>query len=356
MKKVLYLSNIEVPYRVRFFNGLAKYCDLTVLYERKTSANRNGKWAGSEEIQYKAKYLHGIQIGAESAFSLGILKEIFAGYDVIIVGCYNSPAQMLAILAMRLLRKPYIINLDGEPFLHGSGLKTKLKRFFLSGARKYLVAGEKSARSIKEIAGGKEIIPYYFSSLSNCEIREHAATECRRNDTVLVVGQYFDYKGMDVALEAARLDRSLLCKFVGMGSRMEQFLEDFNGKIPENAEIIPFLQKQELEEEYRNCAMLVLPSRQECWGLVINEAASFGMPLVSTWGSGAAVEFLSEDYPQFLAKPGDAADLLRGIHDCLKQSNPAEYQRFLLEKSKNYTIEESIRAHLRACAIQTGER
>ena len=33
-KKVLYISNIQVPYRVRFFNLLAEKCDLTVLYER----------------------------------------------------------------------------------------------------------------------------------------------------------------------------------------------------------------------------------------------------------------------------------------------------------------------------------
>ena len=36
-KKILYISNIEVPYRVSFFNEFAKHCDLTVLYERKKS-------------------------------------------------------------------------------------------------------------------------------------------------------------------------------------------------------------------------------------------------------------------------------------------------------------------------------
>lgn len=351
MKKVLYLSNIEVPYRVRFFNELAQYCDLTVLYERELSSNRNAQWAKSEEIKYRAKYLQGIKIAGESAFSFGVLKEIFVEYDVIIVGCYNSPVQMMAILAMRLMRKPYIINLDGEPFLGGTGIKAKLKRFFLSGAQKYLVAGEKSAQSVKEIAGKKEIIPYYFSSLSEQEVREHAkaASEYKRGNTILVVGQYFDYKGMDLALEAARLDLSLRYKFVGMGSRTEQFLKDFEGRIPNNVEIIPFLQKQDLEKEYQSCAMLALPSRQECWGLVINEAASFGMPIISTWGSGAAVEFLADDYPQFLAKPGDPEDLLRCIQCCHSQKARAGYQVHLLKKAAEHTIEKSVQAHLRAC-------
>ena len=41
MKRILYLTNIQVPYRVRFFNELSKKCDLTVLYERSQSGNRN---------------------------------------------------------------------------------------------------------------------------------------------------------------------------------------------------------------------------------------------------------------------------------------------------------------------------
>ena len=77
MKKVLYLTNIEVPYRVRFFNELAKHCDLTVLYERERSANRNQAWAGSVLRNFRVKHLNGWKIGNENTFSLSIFKEIF---------------------------------------------------------------------------------------------------------------------------------------------------------------------------------------------------------------------------------------------------------------------------------------
>ena len=346
MKKVLYITNIESPYRVRFFNELAKHCDLTVLYEREKSANRNAEWARSEQSDYRKKYLNGISVKDENAFSFGIFKGILNGYDHIIVGCYNSPVQMMAILVMRLLRIPYMLNLDGEPFLNGNSIKAKLKHFFICGAEAYLVAGEKSAESLRAVVGEKSVIPYYFSSLSDAEIASNAEyANKERNNTILVVGQYFDYKGMDVALETARLDESLCYKFVGMGSRTEQFLQDFAGEIPPNVEIVPFLQKADLEREYQICRMLVLPSRQECWGLVVNEAASFGTPIVSTWGSGAAVEFLADEYPQFLAQPGDAEDLLRCIRDCL-ENELAEHRNYLINISKRYSIENSVRKHI----------
>ncbi len=357
MKKVLYLSNIEVPYRVRFFNELAKHCDLTVLYERKRSSNRDAVWAKSEQQACKKKYLKGIPIGRESAFSLGILREVFSGYDEVIVGCYNSPVELMALFAMKLFGKPYIVNIDGEPFLKAPTFKNRIKRFVLRGASKYVIAGEKAKESLKVVSGDSPITTYQFSSLSEQEVTAHReAAHEQRNDTVLVVGQYLGVKGIDVALEAARMDPDHRYKLVGMGNRTEQFLQDFTGRIPENVEIIPFLQKAELEKEYRTCAMLVLPSRQECWGLVVNEAASFGMPVISTWGSGSAVEFLADDYPQLLAKPGDAEDLLRCINCFREMEDKEAYARFLLKTVERFTIEENVQSHLRLLRICEEER
>lgn len=345
--RVLYLTNIEVPYRVRFFNELAKHCDLTVLYERGASSNRDSAWAGSERRAFQAQFLRGISVGNENAFSLGIFKWIFGGYDAIVVGCFNSPVQLLALLVMRLFRLPCFVNSDGEAFLSGSGWKARLKRFLLSGAKGYFAAGEQSARTMSE-ALKREVTPYWFSSLSDGEVEANAQRTCKRENVLLVVGQYFDYKGMDVALAAARKDPSIRYRFVGMGKRTEQFLAEQLPQPLPNVEVIPFLQKQELERAYQTCAAVVLPSRQECWGLVINEAASFGTPIVSTWGSGAAVEFLGKAYPQFLALPGDAADLYAKIRAfrAMDGEERGAYSRYLLEKSKSYSIEKGVAAHM----------
>lgn len=117
-----------------------------------------------------------------------------------------------------------------------------------------------------------------------------------------------------------------------------------------NVEIIPFLQPEELYKCYQECSFFVLPSIQECWGLVVNEAASFGTPIISTWGSGAAVEFLADKYPQYLAQPGDAQSLRDAILHYQNSSDEekSEYSKNLIEKSKNYNIEESVRRHLKA--------
>lgn len=352
MKKILYVSNIEVPYRVRFFNEFSKCCELTVVYTRKRSSSRDEKWSTSEEQNYNISYLKGIRFGAEDGFSLGIIRHIFnKKYDSVIFGCYNSPTQMLAILLMRLFKKPYILSTDGEVFISGSGIKTKLKRFFLGGAQKYLTAGEKSGDSIRQAVGDKPIIPYYFSSMNKNDLQSNSQIANKGKGKVLVVSQYLDVKGIDLVVEAAKMDNLIEYKIIGTGNRTEQFIEKYAVNTVENIEVIPFLQKKDLEEEYKQCSLFVLPSRQECWGLVINEAASFGVPIVSTWGSGAAVEFLSDEYSCYLAEAGNGADLYNKIKAALNDDKIDVYSQYLIRKSAMYSIEQGVQAHCKACEI-----
>ena len=344
-KRVLYVTNIPAPYRGRFFGELAKNWDLTVVYERQRGATRDKSWGPTEGASYRTVTLRGIPVGNEGSFAPGILRELQKSYDGILVGCYNTPTQMLAILALRLWKKSYFLNFDGEPFLMPGEWKTPVKKFFLRGAKGYLAGGEQAAESLRKVVAAP-VMPYYFSSLSEAELKERRGTAGERGKEILVVAQYLPCKGLDAALEAARMDGDLSWHFVGMGERMEDFLKDYAGKIPENVRMTPFLQKEDLEWAYQSCAVLVLPSRRECWGLVIQEAASFATPIVSTWGSGAAVEFLSERYPQYLAKPGDGADLYRCVKGLLSEDRE-DYGRFLQEKAAGYSIEKGVQAHLR---------
>jgi glycosyltransferase involved in cell wall biosynthesis len=61
-------------------------------------------------------------------------------------------------------------------------------------------------------------------------LEEYGKQNTNREDFVLVVGQYFDYKGLDVAVEAARQMTEVQFLFVGMGYKTEQFNLDFEIK------------------------------------------------------------------------------------------------------------------------------
>lgn len=347
MKSVLYITVKEVPYKTRLFNALSESYDLTVAYEYESLGARNAKWARSEEQYHKRLYL------AEHPSFWGMLKALvriiwisLKPWDVIVVGCFNTKVEMCLMLFLRMVHKSYVLNLDGESYFECRSIKNMIKRFFVKGARAYLVAGEKSAANLRKVVGKTTFIkPYYFSSLDQKEIDENGKSSAKRENFVLVIGQYFDYKGMDVALQCARMDTSIQYKFVGMGERLSLFQRKYGCSSLSNVDFIGFMQKKELSEQYEKCKCFLLPSRKECWGLVINEAASFGTPIVSTYGSGAAVEFLSDEYPQYLAVPGDATSLLECLKACLEADN-IRYGKYLKGKSRKYSIENMLRAHV----------
>ncbi len=346
MKKVLYISNIEVPYRTEFFNQLSQKCDLTVLYERKNSANRNSSWTSSVKAKYNIKYLRGIKIKNEFSFGIGIIKYIFSrNFDKIIFGCFNSPTQLLAMLLLRLFKKEYILNIDGDYFVDGTSFKKKIKRLLLKGATKYLVAGKSVKEKLSKHIDESIIIPYYFSSLSHDEIIKNSKRiNENKNNKVIVVGQYFDYKGLDVALEVASRDNKIKYKFIGAGNRSSLLIKKVDELKLDNVEVVPFLQKEDLFKEYQNCFMTLLPSKKECWGLVINESSSFGCPIISTNGSGAAVEFLEKGYEKFLCESNDANSIYMAISLLrdMTADEIKEYKDFLISKSSEYYIEKNV--------------
>ena len=66
-----------------------------------------------------------------------------------------------------------------------------------------------------------------------------------------------------------------------------------------------FVQYQQLPALYQSAGAFVHPARQEPWGLVVNEAAAAGRPLIVGRRVGAARELVREGQNGFLIDPED---------------------------------------------------
>lgn len=343
--RVLYLTNIHNPYRDKFFEELGRRCELTVLFERHTDSHRDASWFdGARANSYREVFLP----DKEGRLRPRTMLSMLGGEHLVVVGCYNEPRQMAAIAHLRSKGIPYVVNLDG-PLFDTPLPKRIVRDWVLRGADAYLVAGGRSASSLRGVAQNAPVVAYPFSSLTAAQIAKAVSSDVKRDPClVLSVGQFEPYKGLDVLLSAAQELSHLQFRVIGAGARNDELKQLADNMGVTNVETIPFLSPDELTYEYERASLFVLPSRQECWGLVINEAASHGTPLVSTWGSGAAVEFLSGAYPQFLAEPDDSGSLANSIRAALSLGPQAqsEYSSFLRQKASEYTIEAMVDAHM----------
>ncbi len=131
------------------------------------------------------------------------------------------------------------------------------------------------------------VVPYG----ANLEAPEREATLAERPDgplKLLFIGVNWERKGGAIAIEA--LD-ALTAR--GVDAEMTVI-----GCIPPeetlrpNVTVIPFLdknhpgQRQQISDQYLSADFLVLPTRQECFGIVFCEAAAHGVPSITTATGG----------------------------------------------------------------------
>jgi glycosyltransferase involved in cell wall biosynthesis len=76
-------------------------------------------------------------------------------------------------------------------------------------------------------------------------------------------------------------------------------------RVADTVHWLGFVQYEQLPAIYRAAGVFVHPARQEPWGLVVNEAAAAGLPLVVGRRVGAACELVRHGVNGFLIDPDD---------------------------------------------------
>ena len=140
-----------------------------------------------------------------------------------------------------------------------------------------------------------------------CEIRRRLGLDDRM--VVLSVGRNAYIKGFDILVKAIKQIPKTILVLVGDGASdalVERIIEEH--QLEERVKKVPFLQQDELAEHYAAADVFTLMSRQEPWGLVINEAMHFGLPIVASDAVGAVDDLVKDN--GFIVPAGDV-DALR---------------------------------------------
>jgi glycosyltransferase involved in cell wall biosynthesis len=178
----------------------------------------------------------------------------------------------------------------------------------------------------------------------------------------LYVGRLSPEKGLDDLLEAfyklytthpkARLD------LVGSGSLAEQ-LQRRAAQLG-MAEAISFLGVKSLDdisELFLKCTALVLPSRSEPWGLVVNESLSYGCPVIVSSACGCVPDLVLDGLTGYSFEVGNV-DALHEALVSVKQFSVSRkaVARKCLAVIANYTPERSATQILDGCLRMAGDK
>ena len=327
--RVTVVSPEPTPYRSPLFDRLAARpeLDLTVIYAASTVADR--PW--SVVPQHPNTFLRGVSIpGARHLLRHGYpvtpgvtraLRE--AQPHTVVVSGWSTFASQVAIAWSRAHRIPYILHVESHDLEPRAGWRRAVKGAIvpriLHGASSVLVVGSAARESMIARGARSERVGVFANTIDVPAWTERAAelsakraegralTGLTDDDiVVLVVGRLVPEKGLDTLARAiaATNDERLFLRVAGSGPELDSLTDllvdlgvrwQIEGELPEDA----------LSKHYVEADIFALLSRHEPWGVVVNEAAASGLPLVLSERVGAGRDLLVEGENGFVIPADD---------------------------------------------------
>jgi glycosyltransferase involved in cell wall biosynthesis len=314
MTRVTVVSPEPTPYRAPLFDRIAARpeIDLTVVYAARTVAGRT--W--SVEPQHRHVFLRGINLPThrllrhDYPLTPEILRVLHQSQPqvVAVTGWSTFPSQA-AIAWCRARRIPYLLFVESHDLGPHAGWRRAVKDAvvppIVRNAAGVLVVGTLARESVIARGADPQRV-HVFANTIDVERWIARAGDVRRVPRngllVLSVGRAVPDKGFDVLEQA--------CRQAGVA------LEIVTGGLNED----------DLARRYVEADVFALLSRHEPWGVVVNEAAASGLPLVLSDRVGAARDLLRNGENGILVPVDDVDAAVKAFRELA--ADPEKRRRF----------------------------
>ncbi len=333
------LTNMPTPYRTGMWKAYSKVKDVNITLFYCTSKEKDRYWHVEKEHDLKEIFLPGLTLFNSIHINFSIIKY-FLKNDAWIVGGYNSITFQIIIILSIIFKKPYILMIDGinpQKLKHNDNFLLEfLKSFYiehqflalangLSGQafmRKYNLPYEKIINQYLTVDVDRFFKLRKETDTTLLKVRDYYHI-LESDVVILYVGRLVKDKGIQDLIVAGRqiIKEGVHLKIliVGEGNYRQELLDitendsniSFCGEIPYN----------ELYKYYLSSDIFCLPTYEDVWGLSINEAMSFGLPIITTTSAGAYMDLIQDNGISYQAK--NISDLKKAIKTLigLKSSN-----------------------------------
>lgn len=353
MKKILFVTNIPSPYSADLFyylqSSIKKY-KFYVLYTHETEDNR--KWTIDKEKLKNTIILKSRILKVKTKLDIRYIHipgKVFntisrVNPDMVIAWEYNIAAVQSMIWCKRHNKK--FISVTEGTLLTESNLwliQKITRKMILSTANAFLVSGIKAKEKLLSWGVKKEKI---FTELLTVDVNNFVGghREVKKN-IILYVGSLVKRKGVDLLISALPLiENNYVLRIVGNGtedeiSTLKKIADSLN--VSDKIEWCGFKEGKDLVKEYKEAAVFVLPTREDCFGLVLLEALASGVPIVASKYADGAYDIVLPGKNGLMVDPYKKEELAEAIDFVL--GNPKiwpEWEQYSAEIVKKFSYPE----------------
>lgn len=351
MKISFFTQNIA-PFRVKWMDALAEYYDITIYHVNEYVGEVNKKF-----ISYKNQKAIIKDVGKKvGKWTLYDMKKIFRdSHQFIILDGYGFLAQQILIIYLSSHNIRFTMNIDGGFINSNENILKKYFKSYLFSKTGYFLSTSKQTDDFINYyyKGHAAIFRHKFSSLNSQDIIPYKSVELKKQYrkelemkdvyTIIAVGRFIPIKGFDVIINAIKLCKKEVQLYIVGGANGEIYQQYINSDNRNKISFVDFCDKELLKKYYLASDVFVMASRGDVWGLVIGEAMSCGLPVITSDKCLAGVALIENNQNGYVfpvdnyRKLAEYIDYLNNEEICNQMGNNN------LKKIKEYAIEEAVK-------------
>lgn len=320
--RVVRLTNLLPPYRLPAWRILDGEPEVHFEIWLMARAERDRRWSAPDaDLRVRVFADLGIDLSHREYlvvhFNPGVLIELVRDPpDLVILGGYDSLTCVSAALLLRRRGVPFLFAVESIDLANtwiGRRAPWLLRRIVAASAGA-LVPGRAARDHVLALGVPRDRI---FVAPNSVDVERFRPVAADQRDEIrsaldlpegvlcLYAGQLSVRKGLDVLLEAFR--RSITTRphvhllLVGDGplrrslSRRIEVDPILRGRV----HLVGYCPDDLLPSYYAAADIFVLPTRYDIWGMVLNEAMSSGLPVISSDRAGGALDLVDDGITGF---------------------------------------------------------
>jgi glycosyltransferase involved in cell wall biosynthesis len=306
--KIGFVTHARAPYRMKQVETFVEKGDLnfSFFYTAKKQTDREWRIKNKTNID---EYL----LNSFLMFIKAIRK------DILILSSYSNLQNIVLAFLFRIIGKPYFFCMDGispkKILSEENKIKLLLKKIVIMQAKACFANGNVSREYlVKKIGYDPEKIYNQFLTVDIEKIIKLESIK-KIEKTIIYSGRFLKRKNIDHLVKAISKSKCNKIKLLIIGDGEEKNnIINLCKKNNIDCEFTGFVRNQDdLFKLYFKGDCLVLPSYDEPWGLVVNEAMAAGLPVIVSDECGCSMDLIDEGNNGYVFKAGDIGDLTNKI-------------------------------------------
>lgn len=362
MKNVVIITNAPAPYRVAFFKYIQEKESDYAFHVIYTSQNQEigRQWHVGEEELGRHSFLECKVITIKRRYddkrivlSVGIAKQLKElRPDIVICMEYNVTI-LQAVHWCRSHHVPFLSWSDGTANSEReiSGLQKKFRRYVIGRAAGFISSSTATMEHQISFGAKRELCHKSFLTVDIEKYLRVKPEGYRPGKNLLYVGSLIGRKGLDLLIPAlAMTDPEIKLIIVGEGGE-EQALRQQIAELGLDGRVVfrGFLEGAELNACYEECDAFVIPTREDCYGLVILEAMCASLPVIASKYADGAFDIMENGVHGAIVDPYQTKELAEAINNLFADEEKLlAMQKASYERAKEFGFAEVSRGFYEA--------